>query len=244
MWIVFWQRRPLVTQPYEVVLALIPESLFLKKCPAKVHVLKDLELFTNASANTHHSARKESNDPHTSEIGDVLQRAPVLRFSRIIFRWCRGFRAEALRLFRASLHEIHRDIPLPEGLDKDFPHCPSKVLVPRSDAKIFLDSGASVLRKVERLLLFFLAIQFVDLSIKSTCAIGQCNHLPPAAGAAVLVVGVRLVFHTLTLRKRDVHRTRRLALDLAAAHDARQPEGSARGQRCRGSCYFHDGGFP
>ena len=117
MWIVFWQRRPLATQPYDVVLALIPEPLFLKKCPAKIRVLKDIELFTNASANTRHSARKGSNDPHTSEIDDILQRAPVLRFLRIIFRWCRGFRAEALRLFRAIIHEIHRDIPRPEGLD-------------------------------------------------------------------------------------------------------------------------------
>ena len=48
-------------------------------------------------------------------------------------------------------------------MEKDISNYPSKDLVPLPDANVFLDSGAPVLRKVERVPLFFLAINFVGL---------------------------------------------------------------------------------
>ena len=117
MWPILWERRTLATQPYEVVLAQVPKSLFLKKCPAKVPVLKHLELLTNAVTNLFNRAWKESDDPDTSEVSYILQRVSVLGCPRVIFRWRFGFSAKALRLFRARLYGIYRDIFRHQGLD-------------------------------------------------------------------------------------------------------------------------------
>ena len=72
MWLVFWECCPPPINPYEIVLALIPESLILKEFPAMVSMLNDLELFTDAIANTCNRARKESNNAHSSEIGNFV----------------------------------------------------------------------------------------------------------------------------------------------------------------------------
>ena len=110
MGFIFWELCPLAIYLYEIVVAPIPESLILIKFLSMVCVLNNVKLLTDAIADTCQSAREESNNAHTSKIGNFVYRAPILRCSVITIRWQLGLGAEALRVFCAGFYGTYPDI--------------------------------------------------------------------------------------------------------------------------------------